>query len=271
MKDIVDNRRHITLGKKLSLAALILKENGPVWCGAFATYYAASALGSKAFKLMDHIRRKDGVPGMNSRALNKAIWEAWDWQAGGEEWTPNEAWKTAIIEHILRGYLPQGGHFLEIGPGGGRWTGELIQRADSLLGVDISASCVEVCTEKFAGTGKAKFIVGSGHDLAGVADRSLDALWSFDVFVHINQAEVERYADEFKRVFKPGAVGIIHHGTLGGSLGGWRSNLTHEAMLELLKKRGFEIVASFKEFTHDGVTHQTGLYEDAVTVFRLPA
>lgn len=219
---------------------------------------------------MDSIRRRDGVPGMNSRALNKAIWEAWDWQAGGEEWTPNEAWKTAVIESILKKHVPAGGYVVEIGPGGGRWTGHLIERADSLLGVDISESCVQVCHEKFASTGKVTFAVGSGNDLSGVADSSVDTLWSFDVFVHINQAEVERYADEFRRVFKPGAVGIIHHGSVGGTLGGWRSNLTHDAMLNLLKQRGFEIVASFKEFQHDNTTHQTGLYEDVVTVFRKP-
>lgn len=271
MKDLVENRRHISLKKKLSLAWLLLRENGILWCFAFAIYYAASAVGQRAYAFMDHLRRHFGVPGMNSRALNKAIWEAWDWNAGGEEWTPNEAWKTAIIAQILRGYLPSGGSTLEIGPGAGRWTGELIERADRLIGVDISSSCVDICTQKFGPTGKASFQVGSGQDLAGIDSNSVDALWSFDVFVHINQAEVERYADEFNRVFKPGAIGIIHHGSVGGSLGGWRSNLTHSAMLDLLKKRGFEIIASFKEFQHDGVTHQTGLYEDVVTVFRKPA
>lgn len=271
MKDLVDNRRHISLGKKLRLAGLMLRENGLVWCSAFATYYAASSLAQRAFHLMDHLRRKHGVPGMNSRALNKAIWEAWDWQAGGEEWTPNEAWKAGILEHVLQGFVPRGGSVLEIGPGGGRWTGALIERADRLLGIDISESCVDVCREKFGGSGKAEFRVGSGQDLAGVPDGSVDALWSFDVFVHINQAEVERYADEFRRVFKPGAVGIIHHGSVGGGLGGWRSNLTHAAMLDLLKQRGFEIVDSFKEFQHGGQTHQTGLYDDVITVFRQPA
>ncbi len=96
----------------------------------------------------------------------------------------------------------------------------------------------------------------------------MDALWSFDVFVHINRKEVECYADEFLRVMRPGAVGIIHHGSVGGTLGGWRSNLTHEGMLDLLKQRGFQIVASFKEWQDGDVMHQAGLYQDIVTVFR---
>jgi hypothetical protein len=39
-------------------------------------------------------------------------------------------------------------------------------------------------------------------------------------------------------------------------------------MLDLLKQRGFQIVASFKEWQDGDVTHQAGLYQDIVTVFR---
>ena len=111
-------------------------------------------------------------------------------------------------------------------------------------------------------------MVGTGSDLSGVPDGSVDAIWSFDVFVHINQAEVESYADEFRRIMTPGAIGVIHHGSVGGTLGGWRSNITHDAMLKLLKDRGFEIVDSFLEWQDGGTTHQAGLYKDVITVFR---
>jgi ubiquinone/menaquinone biosynthesis C-methylase UbiE len=172
---------------------------------------------------------------------------------------------------VLQRYVPQGAEILEIGPGGGRWTAALLERASAYVGIDISASCVDVCREKFAGNPKARFEVGSGTDLKGLADKSVDALWSFDVFVHINQAEVEKYADEFRRVLRPGAVGVIHHGSVGGALGGWRSNVTHEAMLKLLQDRGFEIVSSVKSWEEDGKTHEAGLYQDVITTFRQPA
>lgn len=270
MKDLVENRRHISLAGKARLALLIFKENGLLWCAAFAVYYACSSVSKRAFDFMDRLRREKGIPGMNSRALNKAIWEAWDWSAGGEEWSPSEEWKQAVMTDVLDKHIPQGAQVLEIGPGGGRWTGRLIERGSSYAGVDISESCVEVCRGKFGGGEGVTFMVGSGSDLKGVPDASVDALWSFDVFVHINEPEVAAYADEFKRVFKPGAVGVIHHGSVGGALGGWRSNITHESMLELLRKRGFEIKESFKEWTHGGTTHQAGLYQDVITVFTLP-
>ena len=268
MKDLVENRRRITLARKLRIAGIVLRENGILWSALLGIYYTASTISQRAFAAMDARRKKKGIPGLNSRALNKAIWEAWDWKAGGEEWTPSEAWKASVIRCILERHVPSNSSVLEIGPGGGRWTGHLIERAADFLAVDISESCVELCQKKFASSPRARFIVGSGNDLAGVPDASVDALWSFDVFVHINRKEVECYADEFLRVMRPGAVGIIHHGSVGGTLGGWRSNLTHEGMLDLLKQRGFQIVASFKEWQDGDVTHQAGLYQDIVTVFR---
>lgn len=267
MKDIVENRRRITLAKKLQIAGIVLRENGLLWSALLGLYYLASTISQRAFAAMDALRKRKGIPGMNSRALNKAIWEAWDWNAAGEEWTPSEEWKTSVIRCILEKHVPAKSSVLEIGPGGGRWTEHLVPRASDFLAVDISESCVELCRKKFGSPPNARFIVGTGCDLAGVTDASVDALWSFDVFVHINREEVERYADEFRRVMRPGAVGVIHHGSVGGTLGGWRSNLTHEGMLELLKQRGFQIVTSFKEWQDEGTTHQAGLYQDVVTVF----
>ncbi len=270
MKDLIENRRHISLFGKAKLACLVLKENGLLWCMAFGVYYVNSSIAQKAFQFMDHLRRRTGIPGMNSLALNKAIWEAWDWSAGGEEWSPSEEWKASVIKCVLEKEVSAGAEVLEIGPGGGRWTVPLIARASKYTGIDISESCVEVCRAKFAAEPKASFTVGSGVDLKSVPDASIDALWSFDVFVHINQSEVEKYADEFKRVLRPGAVGIIHHGSVGGAMGGWRSNITHDSMLKLLKDRGFEIVVSFKEWQDGSQTHQAGLYQDVLTVFKLP-
>jgi SAM-dependent methyltransferase len=268
MKDIVENRSRLHLGHKLRIGTIVLRENGFVWCCCLAAYIIASAVADRFFGMMDSLRRQWGIPGMNSKALNKAIWESWDWGAGGDEWTPSEEWKQSVMKCVLEKHMPAGKRMLEIGPGGGRWTGALIERSADFTAVDISASCVELCRNKFGENEKRRFILGSGSDLKGVADGSIDALWSFDVFVHINQTEVEAYADEFRRIMTPGAVGVIHHGSAGGTHGGWRSNLTHEAMLKLLRDRGFEIDDSFLEWQDAGTTHQAGLYKDVINVFR---
>lgn len=146
----------------------------------------------------------------------------------------------------------------------------LLERSSSYIGVDISASCIDACRARFADRDDARFEVGSGSDLQVVPSSSIDALWSFDVFVHINRSEVEKYAEEFDRVLKPGAIAIIHHGTVGGALGGWRSNLTQEAMLEILERHGFRILESVEEWRDGDTAYDLREYRDRITVFSKP-
>jgi SAM-dependent methyltransferase len=269
MKDNVDNRRRITFGRKVRIARLALAENGLRWCFLMLVYYTASHIANRAFGAMDRLRQTHALPGLNSRALNKEIWEAWDWSAGGEEWNSTAELKDSFTRGVLEKYVPRGGRILEIGPGGGRWTGPLLERADEYLGIDISATCIQHCRQRFSGNVRARFEVGSGVSLAAAADASIDTLWSCDVFVHINRAEVELYAAEFRRVMRAGAVGIIHHGGIGGSQGGWRSDLTAEGFADILRRHDLKLVQSFTEW-RDGESLRRLDYDDVITVF-MPA
>jgi len=270
MKDIVDNRRRIPLSRKLRLARLALKENGARWGVLLLVYYGASTVADRAFAAMDRLRRRKNIPGLNSASLNKEIWEAWDWSAAGDEWTHSAAWKQSLIRCVLQAMIPDQSRILEIGPGAGRWSEALIERASSYLGIDISSTCVAHCAERFAGHPRARFVVGSGHDLAASPDGSVDALWSFDVFVHINRAEVDDYAREFRRVLAPGGIGIIHHGAVGGASGGWRSNLTGAEMTAILERHGLSVMNSIDHWS-DGATHYPLEYSDLITTFTAPA
>jgi SAM-dependent methyltransferase len=270
MKDIVENRKRISLSRKIKLAGLALRENGIWWCILLLTYYASSNLAHKSFGLMDRLRRSRGIPGMNSAALNREIWDAWDWSAEGDEWTVSEEWKKSIVRSVLQRQIPERSSILEIGPGGGRWTEYLLERAGEYVGIDISSSCVIHCQGRFGSDRRARFVVGSGRDLAAVADLSIDAIWSFDAFVHINREEVEGYAREFVRVLRPGGVAVIHHGGIGGAAGGWRSNLTAEALQDILHRNGLVSEESFAQWEDGGVVHQL-TYGDFITVIRKPA
>ena len=271
MKDIVENRSRLSLSQKVKLMGMAIRENGFLWSCCLGAYYLGSALADKAFGWMDSLRKKHNLPGMNSAAMNKVIWEAWDWSAAGEEWTVSPQWKTAVINKAMVPNMKKGGRILEIGPGGGRWTEELQKIADRLTGVDISEECVKICQERFKDCANVEFMVGDGKSLEGIEDNSVDSLWSFDVFVHINKPEVDAYGAEFVRVMKPGAVGVIHHGSVGGGHGGWRSNLTTEDMNELLEKHGLEVVEQFQSWKEEDEEFEAGLYQDVITVFRSPA
>lgn len=270
MKDNIENRKRISMRRKLRIARLAVSENGPLWCLLFGMYYLASTVANRAFTSMDALRRRRDIPGLNSRRLNKEIWEAWDWSAGGDEWTPSEQWKHSLIRCVLQEHVPLQTSVIEIGPGGGRWTGALLERAQAYLGIDVSASCIEHCRKRFASDARARFEVGSGEDLAAARDGTADAIWSFDVFVHINRAEVDRYAGEFKRVLKPGGVAVIHHGAIGGAAGGWRSNLTAEDFEQIVARHRLHIETSFTSW-NDGDTVHDLPYGDRISVLRNPS
>lgn len=267
MKDLVENRSKITSKQKVRLFYLSLRENGVLWTGMLATYYLTSAVAEKTFSHLQTVKREKGLPGTSSATMNREIWNSWDWSAGGEEWTLSEEWKDSLIRTVLRRYIPFGMNVLEIGPGGGRWTQELLKDAAHLTSVDISEKCIALCREKFKDAQNATFLVTQGSDVSGVPDQSIDALWSFDVFVHINQAEVANYVKDFRRVMHPGSIGVIHHGKFAGKHGGWRSDLTAEAFGGILQEEGFCVREQFESWQDGEKSYPVGLYEDVVTVF----
>ena len=267
MKDIVVNRQKIGWGRKLKLGLLVLRENGLLWTLYLGIYYTGSSLAEAAFRRMHDRARKLKLPGTSSATLNREIWNNWDWQAHGDEWTLSAEWKDSLERQILRKHIPAGKSILEIGPGAGRWTEFLQPLSASLIGVDISQKCVDLCREKFRSAGNTKFLTTQGNNLAGVEDKSVDAIWSFDVFVHIDEQDVAGYVREFRRVLRPGGVGVVHHGK-GPVHGGWRSNLTAGKFKELLQAQGLTLVEQFESWEDNGKTFPVGRYEDVVTVFR---
>jgi SAM-dependent methyltransferase len=269
VKDVVENRRRVSLRNKWKTAVLALRENGPSWCGYLFAYYISSTIAERAHSKMHRLRRERNLPGLNSAALNEHIWNSWDWSAQGDECSQSEVWKQSLIRGVLQPNIPGDASILEIGPGAGRWTASLLERARNYIGVDISSTCIEHCRKRFAREPHAQFFVGSGRDLADVATGSIDAIWSFDVFVHINAAEIAGYLDDFVRVLRPGGIAVIHHGAVGGTGGGWRSNLTAAAFETMLAQRGLKIQQVMDQWT-DGAQIRKLTFGDQISVIAKP-
>lgn len=268
--DLVNNRHRMPLVSKFRLLGMTLKENGWVYSLLLGAYYAGSGLGTRAFEAMQTRRKAHGLPGLNSRGLNAEIWDHWDWTAGGEEWTLTDAWKKSLVRQVLKPSVPKDSVVLEIGPGAGRWTQYLIPLAADYTGIDLSKTCVDLCTQKFASP-SARFRVNEGNNLPGVAEASIGLIWSFDVFVHINLVDIASYLEEFFRVLKPGGRAVIHHGTSAGHGGGWRSDATAGELNRLIESNGLRVVEQFHHWMEDGQRHEVGLYQDQITIMEKPA
>jgi SAM-dependent methyltransferase len=271
MFDDVANRSRLTFARKAKLGLGLIRESGPFYFILLMIYYPSAWLATKALDRIAALRRDRGVPGINSARLNREIWENWDWNARGDEWTLSPEWKSSIVRSILRPNVPPGCDVLEIGPGAGRWTEFLVADARSYVGIDISAECVRICEDRFRDVPGARFVRNSGADLAALPDRSIDRVWSFDAFVHINRAEVAAYVKELRRVMRPGAVAAIHHGDHGGRGGGWRSDLTAAAFERLIDDNGLVVDSRLAQWIDPATGERHALnYEDRITVFRMP-
>lgn len=148
--------------------------------------------------------------------------QAWDQQyAGryrhlGDEWCDDgtaERLHERRIMGLVEPWLRPETRALEIGPGGGKWTVRLAPRVGSLAVFDVSDAMLartrtRCAAERLANT---QFVLGDGNGLNGVADESIDVVFSYDVFVHIALEDTVAYIDELARVLVPGGVALIHH------------------------------------------------------------
>ena len=141
MKDIIENRKRIGLAAKTRLAAISVRENGLPYFMYLGISYLGTAIANFGFRKSDQLRKSRSLPGMNSRAANKFIWDNWDWSAAGDEWTPSPAWKRSVVGNFIDLYFSGRDTVLEIGPGAGRWTEYLVGKCQTLIGIDISQTC----------------------------------------------------------------------------------------------------------------------------------
>jgi len=249
--------------------------NGWSWT-SLVVVYAACRIINKDLRLpfLDRriraVERRRGVPGMGAPEIQVLIWDAWAWDVdGGEKWTESGEWKNSVIREVLRPRVPEGSDILEIGPGAGRWTETLVEVAGSVVLVDVSSRCIEICRERFGQLDHVAFHVTSGSDLSFIDSEQIDVVWSFDVFVHLAVADIEAYVTEFGRILRPEGKAVIHHAGGGGVQGGWRSAMTKEEFTDITVRAGLEVNEQFDSW---GETDEFGVPEklDLISVIRKP-
>ena len=209
----------------------------------------------------------------NTVEENLKQWSQHDWSHGGEEWTAGDDWKLSLVKHVLEPNILLGARVLEIGPGGGRWTDFLVRRASHLTVVDLTPECIKLCRERFKDHQNISYFVNDGRDLSFIPPKSIDRIWSFDVFVHIHSDEVEAYIRQSSEILTDGGRGVIHHSAKGRLKRGWRSDMTAQKMLDICAKHGLNVVRQFTSW--DGGQfhinpHSPESSFDTITVFEKP-
>jgi len=183
---------------------------------------------------------------------NRELWEGYDWSGGGLEWGPRES-RDALIEDLL----PAGAHavVVEIGPGAGRFSEVLVERARRLVLVDVTDEALRRCAERLGDRPEIEYVRTDGASLPGVENASVDVVWSFEAFVHMQPLDVAAYVGELARVLRPGGTAVIHHaGRRDRS--GWRAPMSAALFARLAANRGLAVQSQ----------RTWGTYHDVISV-----
>jgi SAM-dependent methyltransferase len=179
-------------------------------------------------------------------------------------------------------FTPFLGHpevLLEIGPGAGRFTEVLLPKCDKLIAVDTSPTMIGLLKQRFAGQDKIEYVLSKGRGFKRVPNSSVDAAFSYGVFVHLQHWDIYNYLEELHRVLKPGGKAVIQHSNTFSELG-WRKfrrevprqlnqHKIHqsfivnspELMAEFVRRAGLEVEDQLTEVVR----------RDCITLIRKPA
>jgi SAM-dependent methyltransferase len=241
------------------------------WLGSAAVEKLVGYIASLESHVVDLERRRGIVApwsisaGRFTTRDNQVWWNGHDWSRYGEEWTPSSDWKSAIVQRFIERYLTDREKLLEIGPGAGRWTEHLQTISRRLYVLDLASRPLVMCRDRFRDTGQVFCLLGDGKSIP-LADRSVDGIWSYDVFVHVNPVDARSYFAEFARVLRPGGYALIHHPGVASTpeqrKRDHRSDLTDGMVRAFAADNGLETVLQTTELVNVG---------DVLTIVRKPA
>ncbi|MEL6345061.1 MAG: class I SAM-dependent methyltransferase [Myxococcota bacterium] len=132
--------------------------------------------------------------------------------AYGDQWgTPETAPPLKMVRDAwLMPFVGPERTILEIGSGGGRWT-QLLLNARKLYSVDINQAMIQYLQQRFGTPPQLALIQTAGADLPGVPERSIDFVFSFGTFVHLEPETIAEYLQNIRPLLKPGADVVIQY------------------------------------------------------------
>lgn len=113
--------------------------------------------------------------------------------------------KKNIAEHISKKLsLKSSDHVLEIGSGIGFMSAAIAPQVGHLYCCDVSQSFLNVASQECKGLNNVSFHHIASARLDFLKDATLDAIFSYNVFIHMNLFDMYWYFQEIHRVLKPG-------------------------------------------------------------------
>ena len=99
---------------------------------------------------------------------------------------------------------------LDFGCGAGRLSQALVEHADEVVGLDVSAPMLETARGLDRSGGRVRFVLSEDSDLRAFPDGSVDLVYTERVLQHLPRPVLEHSLGEFVRVLRPGGVAVLH-------------------------------------------------------------
>jgi hypothetical protein len=187
--------------------------------------------------------------GKRRRGLTTRIRQAWIALTGkgdvyGLEWGDPEASPPLayVRDRFLRPFVTPETSAIEIGVGGGRWTRYMLGAA-RVYAVDFHQELLDELRSNY-GPANLTFVKNNGDDFPGIAPASIDFIFSFGTFVHLDVDIIDRYLRNMKPLLTATSNVVIQYSDqtkpLARSNPGFSKN-DPETMRQLVSSHGYVI------------------------------
>lgn len=147
---------------------------------------------------------------------------------------------------------------LEIGSGGGRWTRYLLP-AQRLYCVDVNPEMFHYLLERLGPRANLSFVRTAGTDLPGIEPRSIDLVFTFGTFVHLEAELIDAYLRSIRTVIRPDGDVLLHYSDKEKPAAAENQGFAHtttRVMEDLLAENGYTIVRHGTDFLpHSNIVH----------------
>lgn len=178
----------------------------------------------------------------------------YSWRGGAQQGMAEAA---RVADRYLRPYLGERYDLkmLELSPGGGRFTHELVRYARALDLLDMNRACLDICRERFKYLPlPIRFFENDGESCAMIEDRDYDLIASFASMVHVHPKIIRGYVRQLGERLAPEGILWIDHCGAGAQDVGHRTDMTPEKMAGFAEEAGLTVIASHFRSKRDVIT-----------------
>lgn len=143
---------------------------------------------------------------------------------------------------------------MELSPGGGRFTAELIRFSRELVLLDMNQACIDICKERFKYYPNVRYFTNDGISCQMIKENDFDLIASFDSMVHMHPGIIQKYVEQFSKMIKSGGLIWLDHSGRGECKNGHRTDMTDQKIAMIASQNGLNIIAQIFRNNHDCIT-----------------